>query len=640
MPATRSSVSLQSANLTNLKIVRARLRKPASFKHLLIDPFTLDPHHMELASPEVHGAIEELGHLDIAVKLQYAFNPDVRDEVDQAFYDAYEKCMRIIWPTFILWLDFLHPMRHRGTRSFEDVPLGVLIDVMYSIFVSKGSKVAALRAHTPRLYELLFKLWLRLDKYCTPEADYCGLIETLTCTIRSAIEVDEKRATLAAQTGSELALKKELNAFISANLTPHFAPAALYAAGGRLRDVYRLSLKQTGLLVRAVFIRPDDIAIRSALSGQIDTISQLAEGALVSTSHAQSTVTSLVGILRALRGLRGGEGHAIRVVHVLSSIWQDCDDGRSIAWAVEKDVVAILVAFYKKTSDPQHKQLIDAALRIVAQSTYQLRVARAFSTSDLNLSFRGAGFVHSDMLASVDLWITDRATLAQRTYRRGCFYPGQSAEKVRVRRCPCLSASYCSKECQRGDWQTHKAQCLRHSNIHYMRLMCADMLDEYSLPDAHFISVCAQEYLAANITSIVRSIQRLLENCPPMKHAPNISIMINVARLFCAYHVLADEQVSDSSDDEPDNAMSREEKLQLGVAAIKNDEIRSSYTCMRTTTGSGGGVYVYKDSRQIQTDPPILVVAIAGGKFLHVTASNLSILEALAKGKGGEVARA
>ena len=94
--------------------LHARLSRPTiGFKHLLIDPTTIDDHNWELNSPEVRSVARELEYLADAVKIQV--QPGLPLEALQIFEEAYNRCMVALWPTLILWLDFLHPMHHKGT---------------------------------------------------------------------------------------------------------------------------------------------------------------------------------------------------------------------------------------------------------------------------------------------------------------------------------------------------------------------------------------------------------------------------------------------------------------------------------------------------------------------------------------------
>ncbi|TRM70544.1 hypothetical protein BD626DRAFT_391472 [Schizophyllum amplum] len=568
-----------------IRDVKKRLRTPSiTFKHLCVDPFTLEDHHWDLSSREVLGAVRELDSLNSTLELH--LNPDANNE---ALGDVFHACVRTLWPTLLLWLDFLHPRHHKGTERIERVPLQTLSNVMHAFCRAEGP-TAVLRAHTSPFYRLLYLLWLRFDEYCTKSTDVARCLDKLGRAVRLTVDVAaaEQVAGPVAQSSTSIAPS-----------FPHCLPSALYAARNRPRQLYRQALTQVNALLKFFVAFPHDTTPYDALQTQIGAIGQFANAVLPLNVHARDVIRSLVHILRVLCSFPAGYYLCGGVVYALHVMWRTCSDGRSIAWALDEGVLPLMIELRQKELEASDKKTIADALRVLAENTYRRRVLRALCSGGRTGSFHGAGFASQDTLLAIDKWVQHRNDLMRRAYSKACALPKCGAEpNATLKKCPCLSVCYCSAECQRADWKKHKKHCkIERDAMAYTRILSATDLEKMPFEEAHFICLCARDYVSTHAQAVVESVKQAIANSPPTRDAPVITIMINAARLLGTHRVYVDEQ---RSQDSTSDGISRR------------------------------GALRFKDPTLVLREPSILVIAHQEDMILHAMGTTLQGLEDLA----------
>ncbi|KAI5885390.1 uncharacterized protein SCHCODRAFT_02644619 [Schizophyllum commune H4-8] len=520
--------------------VRARLSTPATtFHHLLLDPFTLNDCNWGLQSPQIHAVVKELEFLECAGTFQIQPDPSYRpDETLNAMFDD---CVRTLWPTLMLWLDYLYPMHHKGTRRLGHVPLRILALVIYTL-VSRQGPVATLCAETPQLYRLLFYLWLRFDQYYTRRTNFGICMDAIACAVTNAM--------------GERAFIEERDRFGSIDRAPlsvsppdpFCVAGVLVAVRNRPRQAYRRALQHAHkLLAIATGTNSDDAFVSiNAFQTHMAAFARLAQTVLPVTKHRRETIRSLVRLMRTLCDHRcGGPSKSIGVVMVLYAIWRSCEDGRSIAWALREDALAGLFWVVNGDIEEAKLEFAYAAIRFVAENTYRLCVLRALCPKGTHLlTFISGKFASPAVLSAIDAWIKERELVRRASYYKACALPECRAQHAKkLRRCACLDAFYCSKDCQRSHRPLHKDVCAGSdaSHLGYLRRFSSSKLNTLFPEDAHFISVCGRHYLNMHARAILRSVERLQENAPPTERPPTISILINISRLFCDYRVFLDE---------------------------------------------------------------------------------------------------
>ena len=74
--------------------------------------------------------------------------------------------------------------------------------------------------------------------------------------------------------------------------------------------------------------------------------------------------------------------------------------------------------------------------------------------------------------------------------------------------------------------------------------------------DVYFIGICAREFLFANGSKVMKSIDDFLQNTPPLRSAHAIILKVDVARVHCEYTLSVAPQVTETAGDEQGDATS------------------------------------------------------------------------------------
>ena len=72
--------------------------------------------------------------------------------------------------------------------------------------------------------------------------------------------------------------------------------------------------------------------------------------------------------------------------------------------------------------------------------------------------------------------------------------------------------------------------------------------------DVYFIGVCARDFLFANGSIVMKSIDDFLQNTPPMKSAHAIILKVDVARVHCEYSLSVAPLVTETAGEQGDAA--------------------------------------------------------------------------------------
>ncbi|TRM61946.1 hypothetical protein BD626DRAFT_404597 [Schizophyllum amplum] len=458
----------------------------------------------------------------------------LRDQEEGLIMADIDHCVRSIWPTLVLWIDFLHPVHHVSTERMERVPLQVLCDILNELFRT-DTHAFELCKETPRLYELLFLLWLRLDEYITPGTDVLHCLSSLSHTVNRSIYVVPKRSFMMEITNAQ-PYPDRVQAVADRYKDPHCIPAALMAVGHRPHKLYRKMLVQARLFVGVIPTLRSDEALEK-ISDSFVPISEFVTLQLVMHKYPKDIVCGFVDLIRHLHDISDGRGSgpARMMCSILSSIWATCDDGRSLAWSLRAGVLPVMIALNAEKSDDD---LVSHALHMVTRKAYHVRVVREFLKGVEALSFIGAAFKGPNTLASYDSEIRRRVDMLQRwTWNQEkCLYAEChsiiDAVPVPVRRCPCFNAAYCSKACQRADWARHKPNCV--NGVHGTRYMAIEIGD-LSPEDAHFIAFYVRTWTHTHAQTLLQSVIRAQEITPSGSKPHTYHVQVNIGQLPVGY---------------------------------------------------------------------------------------------------------
>ncbi|KAI5896700.1 uncharacterized protein SCHCODRAFT_02491974 [Schizophyllum commune H4-8] len=435
------------------------------------------------------------------------------------------------WTTIVLWMDFLHPVHHVGTERLERVPLLTLCRAFHRLTQTEGP-VHEFARETPRLYQLLLLLYLRFDKYRPVQIDKTTVLKCLTLlslTARQAMwRVDKRPYEHLYGEGRFHTVMKDI-----ANTL--FIDAALSAVGHRPRRLYRKVVLHLQLFVTAIRECPDaDITLADPA---ISAFGELAGEVLPIRAHSRIVIEQLVDLARVFFNMPDGRGKngARLICKLFHTIWMTCYDGRSVAWALRAGVLPLMVAL---NAEEETKMVSDALFAITGKACH-VRVIRALRSSDGEvMSFRGSAFRKPEELDELDRWLRGRADLwhweyqNQRCHSQQCTRR-ESSEPAAVRFCHCYNVAYCSKECQRADWEEHrKTSCVNMDwGVQYIGFMQGDL----SPLDAHFVACCTMHYERVHAQTILLSIERALQSVDtrPCKFV----VMIHICFAVSTYEV-------------------------------------------------------------------------------------------------------
>ncbi|KAL1674922.1 hypothetical protein EV122DRAFT_281563 [Schizophyllum commune] len=378
----------------NTAQIKRYLRQPSSFSYLRLDPYALEADHWELQSSQVLGAIADLEYLNYVLEGRMKEYRSIDGDI--------QECITSLWPTLLLWLDFLHPVHHAQARK-ERVPLETLCRTIFYFF-STPDLVTHLRSTTPSLHNMLLLLWLRFDEYRNANCDAYQCINGLASSVRMSMWIKDK--SFAENINSPEAMSKYPTA-IAQNLHPHFLPAALGAVKDRPRRLLHQMLKQTRLLIDLTLARKpsylDDV------NNHCIAVAEFSNELLPLDTQAKDVVEGWVELLRSIRGIPNLRVIAITVCSVLHGIWRSSVDGRPLAWAIRRDVMQSILWLDSQA----HNGQLTGSMRLITTHGDHVCVVRALAKKEV--SFVGTGLGESvEEQERIDQWTIVVAILGAR----------------------------------------------------------------------------------------------------------------------------------------------------------------------------------------------------------------------------------
>ncbi|KAL1747894.1 hypothetical protein HDZ31DRAFT_60766 [Schizophyllum fasciatum] len=393
------SGSRAPVGLEDIAKIKQYVRRPDSFPYLRLDPYSLESEHWELRSSEVLGAIKDLDDLNHALEHRLK---------DKSMGADIQGCVIDLWPTLVLWLDFLHPVHHAQTDRKERVPLQMICRMFFYLFNTSGP-IASMRSSTSSVYDMLFLLWLRFDEYQTSDCDAYSCLVGLAASVRHAMWIAGKGFAEHIDSPEAMANYPSIAA---QNIHPACLPAALGAVGHRPRRLFRQLLKQTNLLIRITLAkRPSTL---DGANDHVIAVGEFANELLPQKTHSRDVVVGFVDLLRSIRGIPNLRQTAFMVCSVLHSMWRSSVDGRPLAWAIRRGVMESLVKLY---AGGQTRQL-SAVFRLITMHVSNVCVVRALYKS--RVSFQETGWGTQAEQERLDKWLEDRAVLLRLLYAQGC----------------------------------------------------------------------------------------------------------------------------------------------------------------------------------------------------------------------------
>ncbi|TRM61945.1 hypothetical protein BD626DRAFT_499299 [Schizophyllum amplum] len=466
-----------------------------SLADLNVDPFALESSHWDLQSLPVSGALMNLEALEEVLVI-----PDAHFEL---LLQPILSCVRDLWPSIISWLDFLHPMHHVGTPRMQLAPLETITRLISSLFTLKGS-LPDLFADTPRIYRLIFDLWVRFDIYC----DMPRMNDTLhACVGRLgyavlgyAIWTPDKEM----DGGATMEMDKRTEDSVALH-------ALLGVVRYRRRFLYRQIVRQSHILLR---LSVSGNAVRNdiILQNQLAILGVLSERLLSIPHYPREVVSRLVRIIQELLTVTGGPAIAHTATSALHSMWRTSGDRCSLVWSLRAGVLPAILTL-REIEPIRHSA---NSLGLISLEAMSVDVLRALDSSGRALDIAGGVLgldekpLERKIQAEINQNLRDRIALIRSLYKKTCAYRlcTSSVEQARatLRRCSCQTVCYCCKQCQRRDWPTHRRACRENQVI-------ATHGDIAPL-DAHFLMLCGRARLRSLAPDILAEISRLPVTAP------------------------------------------------------------------------------------------------------------------------------
>ncbi|TRM58870.1 hypothetical protein BD626DRAFT_633656 [Schizophyllum amplum] len=426
-------------------------------------------------------------------------------------------CVRDAWPRLLLWLDFLHPMHycHLGSEVVKELPIPTVVRATFLLFYLKRTHLD-LFAENSLIYRMLFMFWLHYRSYC----DISGI----------AVDDDhfESLSMLAEIVLRHALWKTGINkpGLLLEDADPHALSILREVVGNRPRRLYRHAVEHARILAGVADVKPGR---SSPLSRQLLLVGVLAGELMRIPNHPKDVTLALVQLLQKLEAGPNLQHEAGLLCGILLDVWGSglaSDDRRSMTWALRAGVVWPIVSLYRSVGDQGPDGLILAqTLRFIARQTVYVDVLRALVASGSVGDLIYTGFEDADAINDT---ILDRLGLLRSTYKTNCGYDGCSSaaedDPPRLRRCKgCFTARYCSRECQRKAWPSHRKGCADD------RAVLLPDSDDLSAFDARFLVLYGREYARVHAPEMLQAIQDMQIGASPGNEAYDVIIDLGAA---------------------------------------------------------------------------------------------------------------
>ncbi|KAI4519269.1 hypothetical protein K525DRAFT_206493 [Schizophyllum commune Loenen D] len=506
---------------------------------LTVDPFTLPPKDMRTSSPAVSKAVAVLDDLGDMLETNYPGKSGLLVPAMQL--------LDRIWFHIIDWITFLHP--NSGYLEPEPVPhvdgepsghIDTVISVSRALL--KWKKPAAhLLAQTPQLYSQVMWLWLHIPDYLT--GNMSDRIEDFVVWLEILVE------GMYAMLGAHVDVDSDVDSLESdIDIPEEYEPAAVRHAIAcvkyRPRKMYRLAIRCVQKLVDAIEIWNDKLVDHalSFVARHLEIVRALATELLVIGNHARDVVRSVVHLARSLHALRPGHEAVGRAGSLLGDFWDTATDNRSLVWALNDGAFPLLIEIcHSLPTDDTRRMLIGAGMFNVAARTAHLPVIRAYTKHKGDASFASSRFLDDlddlddeedseddeddeeyskDLDVSlIDRILDKRAQVAKDAFPKKCANPQCDRKNSKLRRCPCKTVYYCSKECQAARWSLHIVDCLKGTRKGMMYFGGFEIVEDanyLSHRDAMFLSLLAKKYVCGlDVVAIIDKIREMRSKAQP-----------------------------------------------------------------------------------------------------------------------------
>ncbi|KAL1731486.1 hypothetical protein EV714DRAFT_271723 [Schizophyllum commune] len=452
-------------------------RGQVSFGALSVDPFLLNESHWDLHTPTILKGIHSLQALGILLLPEFNRSAPLRALVAGH--------VRNLWPSLVAWVDYLHPIHHARTNRLDNCPIPTLASVFQGLFSIKHL-LSDLFETTPRMYQLLFDLWLKLGRYC-------DLPKAL---------IAEKRLYLLFMSVNHAILDNTVPPVTSkttkiAKLDLVAKDAILWPVNYRPRSFFHSVMRVLGLAAGAL---PSNASATTPGFGevfmnQLRLVGALAEGDIRVLFHSRKTVLATVSLLRRLISNAADLDLSEGALDILKHIWYSSGDRQSLLWALRVGAFDLITSLQEKRST---EPVIEVLNWVIQQGMY-VNVLRALVP---NGRYVGAYDPHG--------WLNARAIIMRQAFlppfcaSSECPLTGSSGQQVK--RCACQLVRYCSSQCQKADWPAHRILChsiRANSNADVLRRHA----DEISPMDHRFIILCARYYIKSDLHTMISEIQ-------------------------------------------------------------------------------------------------------------------------------------